>query len=85
MVLQDVQGAVYSELDIPLHDGAKLQAMDCVDQRSAADRALHRLFLLLLPGMEEQQEAAAPSLVCNSKFYACVATLAAWECRCMMY
>ena len=59
---QDVQGAVHSELDIPLHDGAGLQAMDCVVQRGAADGALHRLLLLLFPGLEEQQEAAAPCI-----------------------
>lgn len=54
---QDVSGAVHSELDLSVHDGAALPAVDCVAQRGAADGALSGLLLVLHQGLEEQSEA----------------------------
>lgn len=62
MVLLLVMVAVHSELGTQLSDRARLEAVDCVDQRGPADGALHRLLSLLLPGIEEQEEVAALSV-----------------------
>lgn len=61
--LQDVSGAVHPELDLPLLHRAQLPAVDCLDQRGAADGALPGLLLLLLPGLAQQSEAVSAPVI----------------------